>query len=282
MRHLILGCGYLGERVARLWLGQGDEVFANTRKPETAARFRALRIEPIVCDVLDPSPLKDLPPFDTILYAIGWDRSAGTPMREVYVDGLERVLRATTRPAKWIHISSTSVYGQTDGSWVDEESPTKPAEESGQIVLAAEETLRSHIPDAIVLRFAGIYGPGRLLRQKAIESGMTILAEPDRWLNVIQVEDGARAVVAAGAQAPPGMVVNVCDGHPVTRRDFFAELAQMLHAPEPKFETPAPGQPTPPHEHANRRLGNRRLREELQMEPRFPDYRAGLRGSIPQ
>ena len=79
-------------------------------------------------------------------------------MRDVYFGGLTNVLDAMPTPRRFIYVSSASVYAQADGNWVDESSATEPIEESGQIVLACERLLRSRLPHATVLRFAGIYG----------------------------------------------------------------------------------------------------------------------------
>lgn len=279
MRGLIVGCGYLGRRVARLWRERGAVVFATTRTSAHAAELREQGIEPVVCDVLRPQELGDLAAFDTVVYAVGWDRSSGAAMRQVYVDGLRAVLENLQAPKKFIYISSTSVYGQTDGGWVDEASPTDPEEESGKIVLAAEGVLRELLPAAVILRFAGIYGPGRLLRQKAIEAGEEIVGDAEKWLNLIHVEDGARAVLAAAEYASPGLVCNVCDGQPVTRREFFGEMARLLKAPPPRFAAPGPGA-APPHERGQRRIGNQRLRELLRFRPLYADYREGLHASV--
>lgn len=274
--HLILGCGYLGKRVARRWLARGQRVCAVTRETATAAALRGERIEPIVGDVLLPVTLRRLPQAATVLYAIGFDRASGASMRQVYVDGLASVLDHLPRPERFIYVSSSSVYGQTDGGWVDEDSPTEPLEESGRIVLDAERLLRDRLPEAGILRFSGIYGPGRLLRRKTLEAGEPIVGDPDKWLNLIHVEDGADAVLAAEEHAQPGRTYNICDDTPVRRRDFYVELAKRLHAPPPRFVLPPPDQPTPPHEQANRRIRNTRMKNELQVKLRFVDYRAGL------
>src|SRR5207249_7531694 len=131
-----------------------------------------------------------------------------------------------------------------------------------RIVLAAEELLRARLPEAIVLRFSGIYGPGRLLRRQTIERGEPIVGDADKWLNLIHVEDGARAVLAAEEFGQPGQIVNISDDLPVRRRDFYTELARMLGAPSPRFVPVPPGQPTPPHAKANRRIRNRRMKEQ--------------------
>ncbi|MBL8794118.1 MAG: SDR family oxidoreductase [Planctomycetia bacterium] len=280
MDKLLIGCGYLGSRVAARWLAEGHRVFATTRSPARAEELRRQGIEPIVGDVLDPASLKQLPVVQTVCHAVGLDRAAGRSMREVYVEGLRNVLAALPSPERFLYISSTGVYGQCDGEEVDETAATEPLEDSGQVVLAAEQQLRERLPNSIILRFAGIYGPGRLLRRQAIAAGEPIVGDADKWLNLIHVEDGAAAVLAAEQRGQPGQVYNVCDDAPVRRRDFYTALARLLHAPEPRFVAPAPGAPLPGHERANRRLVNRRLRQELNVTLRYPSYGEGLPASV--
>ncbi|HVK08205.1 MAG TPA: SDR family oxidoreductase [Gemmataceae bacterium] len=268
--HLILGCGYLGRVVAGHWLASGHPVAALTRS--RTADLQALGVEPILGDVTDPASLR-LPPADTVLYAVGLDRSAGKGMREVYVGGLTSVIDALPAPRRFIHVSSTSVYGQTDGGWVDESSPTEPTEESGRIVLECEQLLLSRLPHATVLRFAGIYGPGRVIRRAAVEKGEPLAADPDGWLNLIHVEDGASAVVAAADRAVEGQTINVADDRPVSRREFYTTMAELLGAPPAAF-TPGSGGGS------NRRVGNRRMRESLGVALTYPDFRGGLRQAI--
>src|SRR5262249_54134140 len=155
---------------------------------------------------------------------------------------------------QFLLISSTSVYGQTDGEQVNEDSPTDPREPVGRVLLEAEQRLRTDWwPDATVLRFAGIYGPGRLLRSKAIQVGEPIVADPDKCLNRSPGAAGADAVPAAEARAKPGTIYNLGAGHPVRRRDFYARMAEVLGVPPPRFVLPAPDA-MPPHESANRRV----------------------------
>jgi len=268
--HLIIGCGYLGRVVARRWLDQGHLVAALTRS--RSDELRSLGIEPVLGDVTEPSSLH-LPSADTVLYAIGLDRSAGKSMRDVYVGGLTNVLDKLPTPRRFIYISSTSVYGQSDGNWVDESSPTEPAEENGRIVLECEHILRERLHDAIVLRFGGIYGPGRLIRRASIlGKGEPIATDPDGWLNLIHLEDGARAVVAAAERGELGATYNIADDQPVTRREFYSEMATLLAAPLPTF--------TPTREPTNRRINNRRMRTQLGVELEYPNFRVGLRQAI--
>jgi nucleoside-diphosphate-sugar epimerase len=269
---LIVGCGYLGRRVAARWLAAGRRVAALTRR--NAETLAALGIEPILGDVLDPGSLKQLPRARTLLHAIALDRTTGKTMREVHVHGLGNILEYAPRPQRFIHIASTGVYGQVDGSWVDEPSATEPVEESGRIVLEAEALLRSKRPDAIILRFAGIYGPDRLLRKQAILKGEPLLGDAERWLNLIHVDDGAAAVIAAEAKGVPDETYNVADDAPATRRDFYTRLAELLGAPPARFES------RPEAGSANRRVSNRKARELLGWTPRFPTYREGLADAV--
>src|SRR5439155_189198 len=114
-----------------------------------AKEFRAEGLEPVVCDVTDPTSLVRLPAVETVVYCVGLDRSAGQSMRVVYVDGLRNVLSRLPAPRRLLYVSSTSVYGQRGGEEVDERSVTEPVEESGRVVLEAESVLRSACPEAV-------------------------------------------------------------------------------------------------------------------------------------
>lgn len=267
--NLILGCGYLGRRVASRWIHAGKRVAALTRQNSQA--IAALGAEPVIGDILDPLSLRALPSAATVLYAVGMDRTSGKSMREVYLNGLGHVLSTIPQCDRFVYISSTSVYGQTDGRIVDEQSPTEPTEESGQIVLEAEKLLRERKPDAVILRFAGIYGPGRLLRrQSQLQSGEPIAGDPNRSLNLIHVDDGAEAVLAAEAHAVPGETYNISDDDPPTRQDFYTLLAELHGAPRPVFDD----RPDP---RANkRRVSNAKARAMLNWQLKFRSYREGL------
>lgn len=285
---LIIGCGYLGLRAARAWLAAGRKVYALTRT--RADQLRANGIEPIIGDVLNPESLTGLPRTDTVLYAVGLDRSAGKPMREVYVTGLGNVLNALSsrracerddahrsqarrEQCRILYISSTSVYGQTDGSWIDETSPTEPLEESGKVVLEAERTLRQLRPDAVTLRFAGIYGPGRVLRQASLLKGEPVPGDGERFVNLIHVEDGVRAVLAAEANAVPGETYLISDDAPPTRRELFTRTAELIGAPVPTFGGGGGVE-------ANRRVSNAKAKRRLGFQPLYPSIVEGLPASV--
>ena len=124
-------------------------------------------------------------------------------MREVYVDGLQNVLdRLPASVRRFVYASSTGVYGQTGGEWVDEESPTEPQHESGRVVLEAEGRVRAWADrrgaSAVILRFAGLYGPGRIVRRTMLERAEPIPGDPEKFLNLVHIDDAA----AGGRRRP--------------------------------------------------------------------------------
>ena len=272
---LVIGCGYLGSRVAERWRAQGRRVFALTRG--RTHELLNLGVEPVVGDVLRPDTLTGLPQVGTALFAIARDRSEERGLREFYVGGLANVLAALPKPKRFIYVSSTGVYGQTQGEEVDESAPTEPREESGRVMLEAEGLLRSRLSGAMILRFAGIYGPNRVIGRWAIEAGEPLTGDPDRWLNLIHVADGARAVLAAEEWGILGWTYNVADDCPVRRRDYYTKLAELVRARPPQFQPPSEGEPPAG---ANRRILNRRLHGVLGLRLRFPSYLEGLPESL--
>jgi nucleoside-diphosphate-sugar epimerase len=277
VKKLVIGCGYLGSRVASLWQQTGATVFATTRNKERMADLQQAGFEPILCDVMDAASLQSLPKVDTVLFSVGRDRNSAWSMRDVYVTGLENVLQ-TLPPGRFIYISSTGVYGQSAGEAVDEEAATDPADDSGRVVLDGERVLRRRLPQTIILRLAGIYGPNRLIRGEALRSGEPIIGDPDKLLNLIHVDDAAAAVLAAEERGRPGRVYNVSDDAPIERREFYRYLAQLLRTAEPTFAQEP--QPFSRRARANRRIVNTRMHDELALKLSYLTYREGLRACL--
>ena len=202
---LIIGCGYLGRRVAKHWLAEGCSVYALTRSPERGAELRDAGLIPLLGDVTKPASLPEFPTVDILLYAVGLDRRSGQTQRDVYVGGLANVLpRIAGNVQRAIYISSTSVYGQNAGEWVDESSACQPESTNGQVCLEAERLFQQAIPSSNLLRLAGIYGPGRLIaRMEALRAGIAPEGNPDAWLNLIHVDDAVSAVLACERRAVP-------------------------------------------------------------------------------
>ncbi|MFM7136678.1 MAG: NAD-dependent epimerase/dehydratase family protein [Planctomycetota bacterium] len=247
---LVVGCGYLGERVARRWLARGDRVVAATRSPARAETLAASGIEPVILDVTADTPgwerlfSEGGPRVATIFWAVGFDRSAGAAYHDVHVAGLEKLLDAAVagghRP-RVIFSSSTGVWGDERGGIVSEATPTDPSRDAGRVLVAAEQRLAAHpAGPGTALRFAGLYGPGRLPRLADLRAGRPIAADPESWLNLVHVDDAAR-VVATVADAPaPHPLYVVSDGTPVLRRDWYRRVAELAAAPPPAWDESAP------------------------------------------
>lgn len=280
-RALVLGCGYLGERVARRWQAAGYEVSAVTRSAQRAESLRSAGLAPVIADLLQPATLARLPSSDLVLYAVGYDRASRHSRRAVYVDGLRTALAALPElPGRFVYISSTGVYGQDDGSWVDEQSPCAPKREGGQACLEAEQLLRSHAAGerAVVLRMAGLYGQNRLPRIEALRRGEPIAVAPEAYLNLVHVDDAAEAVCRAAAVARPSALYVVSDGAPATRRSYYEYLARQIGAPPPRFAPPEAE--SRDSGETNKRVDPRRAQRELGWAPKFADFRQGLTASL--
>lgn len=266
-------------QVALRWLAEGGAVWAVTRDAGRCPALAAAGIRPLVADIMAPETLRQLPRADTILFAVGYDRTSGHSIRQLYVAGLRNVLEhLPTASQRFIYVSSTGVYGQSGDVWVDEDSPCEPTREGGRACWQAEQTLllSPWSLRSVVLRMAGIYGPGRIPRRKELQAGETIDAPSEGYLNLIHVDDAATAVIAAEQQASPPALYCVSDGQPVIRREYFRELTALLHAPEPQFRVPRQGQPAAERASSSKRVSNRRLLAELKLDLRYPSYRAGL------
>lgn len=280
---LIIGCGDIGERVARLERSEGRAVAGLVRSEKSARRLRAAGIQPITVDLDAPASLNNLPVKDAVVYyfAPPPDEGVTDPRMETFVS----VMTPSNLPKRIVLISTTGVYGDCHGEWVTEDRPPNPQADRARRRLAAEITLRhwceaSGVP-IVILRVPGIYGPGYLPEER-LRSGEPVLREDESpFSNRIHADDLARICIAAARHVHPGLVYNVSDGHPTSMTDFFFRVADVLGIPRPPAIT---------REAARRRLGpgmlsylaeskridNRRMREELGVELMYPDLASGL------
>ena len=271
-RRLVVGCGYLGTRVATRWLAGGSRVWALTRSPARARELAALGIEPLVADVTQPETIHNLPEVDTVFWGVGFDRAGGATYRDVHVAGLGRLLEALPGRPRIILSSSTGVWGDEDGRVVDESTPAHPVREAGRVLLEAEALLHAAAPGrGTALRFAGLYGPGRLPRLEDLRAGRPIAADPDSWLNLIHVDDAARIVCAVDAAPSPQPLYVVSDATPVRRREWYGHLARLTGSPSPTWDTAAPRT-----RGADKRVDPSLLYRDIPIALEYPDSFRGL------
>ena len=280
---LVVGCGYLGERVAQRWVDAGFPVIATTRRETRAAELRERGITPALVDVTAAEPgwanlFADAGVPETVFWGVGFDRTAGATHRDVHVDGLRRLLDAlvAARPVgstpRVILSSSTGVWGDEGGGMVDESTPPNPSREAGRVLIEAETLLAAHpAGPGTTLRFAGLYGPDRLPRIADLKAGLPIAADPDSWLNLVHIDDAAAVVcTVADAASPRGLYV-VADGQPVLRRDWYGTLAKLTGSPEPHWDTAAPRP-----RGADKRVDPTLLFRDLAFRPAHPNPLAAL------
>lgn len=283
---LVFGCGYLGLRVARRWLAAGHPVYPITRRHERADIWRREGLQAIVADVTQRETLQALPAADTVLYAVGHEAGPiqiGPNQIGPHLSGLRNVLDALPAFRRFIYISSTGVYGDWQGDWVDEETPCQPSRASGQACLEAERMIAASdtARRAVVLRLAGLYGPSRIPRRDTLLAGEPLAAPRQGFLNLIHVDDAVEAALAAEKiQHDLPRVYLISDGSPVVRGDYYAELARLIGAPPPRFEASPRETPAAARAAADKRISNARMRAELDFSLRFPSYREGLRAIV--
>lgn len=271
---LIVGCGDLGLRVARLLLARGTPVHGVVRSP---ARAEALRAQGLHAHVVDLDAAADLPAAERVYWFAPPPASGHTDPRLAHA--LDRLAQP---PRRLVYVSTSGVYGDCGGRWIDEDEPLKPQSDRGRRRLDAEQRLAaSAIPEVVVLRVPGIYGPGRLPLER-LRRGVPVIADDQSpWTNRIHADDLAQAAVAAMERGRPGAAYNVSDGRPSTMTDYFSRCARLLGLPEPRriplaqaADTLGPALMSFLDE--SKRLINRRLCEELGVVLRYPDLDHGL------
>lgn len=278
MRVLIVGCGDVGCELGRRLHDDGGAVWGLRRNVAALPP----EIQPVAADLSRPETLQDLPKdLDAVVYTVAAGGRSEDAYRAAYVDGLENTLQALQeqgqRPRRLIFVSSTGVYGQDDGSWVDESSPTEPTSFTGKILLEAERKALSGPYPATVARLSGIYGPGRRRLIDMVASGRARLNPADRpaYTNRIHRNDCAgmlRHLLLRNADGQPLDEVYIgVDHEPADRREVYTWLAKRL------------GVPVPPEDEGEgaggRRGGNKRCRNDRLVatgfEFEYASYRDG-------
>ena len=286
MRVLIVGCGYVGTEVGRLLAADGHQVVGLRRTPAEEPPAAPAGVHLLTGDITQPAELASLPgPFDWLINTVSSSRGGLAEYRQAYLGGTWNLITwlAGMKPRKYIYTSSTSVYGQTDGSFVDETSPATPDSPTGQVLIETERMLleqaRGGFP-AVILRVAGIYGPGRgYLFQQYLRGQARITGAGNRFLNMIHRDDVAGAIVRGLDQGRPGQIYNVSDNEPVSELAFFQWLAEQLGRPLPPKADPA-YRSARKRGLTNKRVSNEKLRQQLGYSLKYPSFREGYQQEI--
>jgi nucleoside-diphosphate-sugar epimerase len=270
---LIVGCGDLGTELGLRALAAGHRVHGLRRR----AQLLPDGFHRIAADLAG-----DLPPLpvdtEVVAFTTAADRRDVDAYRRAYVEPTGRVLDALTdrgcTPRRVLFTSSTAVYGVDDGGIVDEDTPTEPTSATGAVLVEAEEVLWRRRPDAVSLRLAGVYGPGRTRLLRQVRDGSAVRPEPEVHTNRIHRDDAAAALLhLATLPSPPASCYLGVDDEPAPLGEVLAFLAAEL------------GLPAPPVGEVSRRRGgdkrcsNARLRSSG-LELAYPTYREGYRALL--
>ena len=287
MRVLIVGCGYVGLPLGAELARQGHEVFGLRRSALAEAEMKTAGITPLHADITQPETLAQLPrDFDWVVNCTASGGGSVEDYRKIYLKGNANLIAwlADSPLKKFIYTSSTSIYGQNDGSMVTEKSPVESAADTAKVLVETENLQLTAVAErrfpVAILRVAGIYGPGRGHWFKQFLRGEArIEGDGSRWLNMIHRDDLIGVIIAALRDAPPGEIFNAADHEPVTQLNFFKWLAAELNRPIPP-SVPADSEAWRKRGVTNKRVSNAKLRAELKYEFRHPDFRAGYAAEI--
>ena len=280
---LIVGCGYIGRRVAGLLRAENYPVTGCVRSKESAAELERSGIQTVTVD-LDQPVAKSVwaHGFDAVFYfAPPPAQGEQDPRMQAFL----RALDVEAPPRRIVYISTSAVYGDCKGAWISELQAVNPATARGQRRLDAEQRLaawcNAHSAEWILLRVPGIYGPGKLPLAR-LRKGTPVLREEDSpYTNRIHADDLAAVCVAAMKSPHANTVYNVSDGHPSNMTDYFFRVADAAGLPRP---------PTVSREEAqrvlsagmlsflkdSRRMSNSKMLDELAVTLQYPDLAAGL------
>ena len=234
----IIGCGYVGSALAEALVGAGHDVVATTTSAGRIAELRSLGVRAELLDIADIDRLAALLADRQAVYLTIAPKHRGTDYRDLYLAAAQNLATAIarTRVRRVIYTSSTRVYGQNDGSWVDESSPTEPRDERGAILLDTENTLLGLGsgdcgPVAVsVVRLAGIHGPGREPGERARALAGTHQSGGDAYVNLIHRDDIVSALVAL-LDVPHHGLLNLSDDAPEPRRVFYDRMIAQSGLP---------------------------------------------------
>ena len=271
---LSLGHGYSARALARRLLPQGWTIHATTRSAEKADALKAEGVVPHVFPGADLYTALDAATH--VLISAGPDAEGDPMLRHLRGD-----IAARASGFDWVgYLSTTGVYGDHDGGWVDEDTPLTPSTTRGQRRVEAEAEWQA-IPDLPlhIFRLAGIYGPGRGPFSKVRSGSARRIVKDGQVFSRIHVEDIAQVLEASIARPRPGAVYNLCDDDPAPPQDVIGHAAHLLDLPLPPEERFEDAEMTPMARSfyaESKRVRNDRIKDELGVQLIYPTYREGL------
>jgi nucleoside-diphosphate-sugar epimerase len=275
----VIGCGDIGSRVARACLERGDEVTGWVGSAAGVARLESRQIPALQVNLDEDAPLIPDLSGHQLFYFVPPPTAGREDSR------VARLLARMSLPARVVYLSTSGVYGDCQGQWVDELRTPAPEVDRARRRLDAEQRWRDWCEakgvELVILRVAGIYGPGKL-PQKRLQSGEPMVGEAESPItNHIHSLDLVQICLAAMQRGRAGAIYNVSDGHPDTMTSYFNQVADFLGLPRPPLISMAqarqrlsPGMLSYLRE--SRRLSNRKMLEELGVILRCPDLQHGL------
>lgn len=270
---LSFGHGYSAAALAELLVPLGWRVIGTTRKAEKCDALRAAGVEPVLWDE-DLS--NHIATASHLLISAG-PNAEGDPVLNRYASQIAE--RADQY--EWAgYLSTTGVYGDHQGGWVDEDTPLSPSTKRGQLRVEAEAAWQA-LPDLPlhIFRLAGIYGPGRGPFAKVRNGTARRIIKEGQVFSRIHVEDIAQILLASINRPNPGAIYNMCDNDPAPPEDVIAHAAELLNLPVPEAVDYETAEMTPMARSfyaESKRVRNDRIRDELGVTLKYPDYRSGL------
>ena len=275
MKALVLGHGYSAGFLTPLLRAEGWQVSGTTRGD--AGRVAAAGATPLLWPGDEAAVRQAVAEADAVLVSAGPDRGVD-PVLAAFGAAI-----AQARPGWLGYLSTTGVYGDQAGGWVDETAPCAPSTRRGRERLAAEQGWQAlaaaHDLPLHIFRLAGIYGPGRGPFAKLRAGTARRIVKPGQIFSRIHAEDIAQVLLASIKAPCPGAVYNVCDDDPAPPEAVIGHAAELLGLPLPPAEDFASAEMTPMARSfyaESKRVANDRIKRELGVQLRYPDYRAGL------
>lgn len=285
---IIAGCGYLGQRLAKRHQQAGDCVRAWVRTAESQQKLSLLGIEALQWDLDESKPAAQQRLEDHLLYWLIPPPAKGESdsRSAAFLQQLGR-----QRPRKAVLISTTGVYGDCGGAWVDEQHPLQPKAARARRRWSAEHqwqmwAVERQLP-LVILRLPGIYGPGRLPLERLRKGQPMLCAEEAPWSNRIHIDDLVQVCWAAMARGGAGEIYNVSDGHPSTMLDYFNQVADLAGLPYPPQIQRGEAEQQLSAEmmsylSESRRIDNGKMLRDLQVQLRYPTLADGLSACLPK